>query len=248
MLTPATATIPYAFEHSDAFVHFVVFLLCGLSVYVWVTILEKALTLWGIKFWNRKFLQKFSTVHTIRDLRTIAEQAESVLAHVARCGLQKEAGSQNEDQSSAVRRPGEGNAGTGGHPEPQLDTVVIRRRMEREVSNQVDRLERGLQLLGTTVTISPFLGLLGTVWGVMRAFTAMAQAGNPDIQAMAPGISGALLTTVVGLVVAIPAAFGYNLLAHAVKKQVNQLDDFVEDCMSLFHAGETRDRREDNNR
>ena len=67
-------------------------------------------------------------------------------------------------------------------------------------------------MLGSIVTGAPFLGLLGTVWGVMDAFGGMAGAGSASLQGLAPGVSGALLTTVAGLVVAIPSVFGYNYL------------------------------------
>jgi len=110
----------------------------------------------------------------------------------------------------------------------------VRSSLERAVSVKIDVLENRLGLLGTTVTVSPFLGLLGTVWGVMMAFAGMAQAGRPDIGAMAPGVSGALLTTVVGLVVAIPSVIGFNLLTSSTKQTITDMDNFVDDFVSLL--------------
>ena len=93
-------------------------------------------------------------------------------------------------------------------------------------------------LLGTIVSISPFLGLLGTVWGVMLAFIGMAQKGRPDIGVIAPGVSGALLTTVVGLVVAIPSVIGNNFILSDVEKTTVEMGNFVENFIALVKLEE----------
>jgi biopolymer transport protein TolQ len=84
-------------------------------------------------------------------------------------------------------------------------------------------------LLATAVTAAPFLGLLGTVWGVMDAFKAMAASGTVTLSEVAPGISGALLTTVVGLLVALPSLIGYNLLTNQMKRICLAMDNFAEE-------------------
>ena len=84
----------------------------------------------------------------------------------------------------------------------------------------------------TAVSISPFLGLFGTVWGIMLAFTEMAMAGRPDIQTLAPGVSGALLTTVLGLLVAIPSLVGYNTITFYIKQVTVHMDNFVEEFIA----------------
>jgi biopolymer transport protein ExbB len=78
------------------------------------------------------------------------------------------------------------------------------------------------------ITGGPFLGLLGTVWGVMNTFAAMAEAGEANIMAIAPGVASALSTTVFGLIVAIPALFGYNFLASRIKKITADMDIFLD--------------------
>jgi hypothetical protein len=90
----------------------------------------------------------------------------------------------------------------------------VRSAMEREVGEQALRLEDRMTVLATAVSGAPFLGLLGTVWGVMDTFSGIAIANHASLAAMAPGVSGALITTVTGLLVAIPAMFGYNYLDH----------------------------------
>ncbi|WP_269525000.1 MotA/TolQ/ExbB proton channel family protein [Coraliomargarita parva] len=99
--------------------------------------------------------------------------------------------------------------------------------LQRGVAEQTIRYEARMVLLGSIVTGAPFLGLLGTVWGVMDAFGGMAGAGSASLQSLAPGVSGALLTTVAGLVVAIPSVFGYNYLLQQTKISVVELENFA---------------------
>ncbi len=82
--------------------------------------------------------------------------------------------------------------------------------------------------LGSVYTVAPMMGLFGTVWGVMVAFLGMAEQGSPNIAAVAPGVSSALLTTVVGLVVAIPSAFGSNKLNEKIRFIGIQMENFSE--------------------
>ena len=106
---------------------------------------------------------------------------------------------------------------------------IIRATLEQAVADQIIELERKMIFLATAVSISPFLGLFGTVWGIMLAFTELAIAGKADIQTLAPGVSGALLTTVLGLVVAIPSVVGYNIITSRIKSTIVHLDNFVEE-------------------
>lgn len=118
--------------------------------------------------------------------------------------------------------------------------------MERAVGETALRLESQMIVLATAVSGSPFFGLLGTVWGVMDTFSAVAQAGRADLAAMAPGVSGALITTVFGLLVAIPSMFGYNFLVTSIRALVVQMDNFAAELGSeiehkfVAHAGRRR--------
>jgi biopolymer transport protein TolQ len=87
-------------------------------------------------------------------------------------------------------------------------------------------LERGMVILSTAVAGGPFIGLLGTVWGVMETFSGIAQANAATLTAMAPGVAGALIATVVGLLVAIPAMFAYNFMATSIRNLTQELDGF----------------------
>ncbi len=108
----------------------------------------------------------------------------------------------------------------------------VKRTLERTVAQQSLRLESGLILLAIAVSGAPFLGLLGTVWGVMSAFSFVAIKGSADLKTMAPGVSGALITTVAGLLVAIPSMFGYNWLVHNLRVQTVALDNFAQELVS----------------
>lgn len=116
----------------------------------------------------------------------------------------------------------------------QFQIEVIRRATERTVADQALALENRMGFLATAVSASPLLGLLGTVWGVLDAFGAMAVSGAANLSAVAPGISGALLTTVVGLLVALPSAIGYNILASKIRELAVQMDNFAQEFVAAL--------------
>ena len=99
--------------------------------------------------------------------------------------------------------------------------------LRRAVAQQSILYENKMVLLASIVTGAPFMGLLGTVWGVMDAFGAIALESSASLQKLAPGVAGALLTTVAGLLVAIPSVFGYNFLLSLTKKCVIDLENFA---------------------
>lgn len=111
---------------------------------------------------------------------------------------------------------------------------VVTSAMERAVGETALKLESQMILLATAVSGAPFLGLLGTVWGVMDTFTGVAQAGSASLAAMAPGVAGALITTVTSLMVAIPAMFGYNFLVTSIRGLTVQMDNFTAEVASEF--------------
>jgi len=100
----------------------------------------------------------------------------------------------------------------------------IRRASERVTYLETENLERYLILLSTTVTISPFLGLMGTVWGIMSSFWGMASMQSANLTVVAPGIAEALITTIAGLTAAIPAVIFYNMLVRKIDLVANELD------------------------
>jgi biopolymer transport protein ExbB/TolQ len=111
---------------------------------------------------------------------------------------------------------------------------AVEARMERAVGESSLRLESQMILLASAVSGAPFLGLLGTVWGVMDTFGDVAAAGSANLTAMAPGVSAALITTVTGLLVAIPAMFGYNFLVTSIRAMTVDMDNFAAELSSEF--------------
>lgn len=111
---------------------------------------------------------------------------------------------------------------------------VVTTAMERAVGETALKLESQMIVLATAVSGAPFLGLLGTVWGVMDTFSDVAMAGSANLAAMAPGVSAALITTVTGLLVAIPAMFGYNFLVTTIRGMIVELDNFAAELASEF--------------
>lgn len=112
----------------------------------------------------------------------------------------------------------------------------VKRSIENTVAQESLKLESGLILLAIAVSGAPFLGLLGTVWGVMSAFGGIAQSGSATLAAMAPGVAAALITTVAGLLVAIPSMFGYNWLVHNLRVFTVGLDNFAQELVSKMEA------------
>ncbi|MBM3821314.1 MAG: biopolymer transporter ExbB [Verrucomicrobia bacterium] len=112
----------------------------------------------------------------------------------------------------------------------------VKRSLEAAVARESLRLESGLILLAIAVSGAPFLGLLGTVWGVMSTFGQVALQNSATLQAMAPGVAAALITTVAGLLVAIPSMFGYNWLVHYLRVLTVELDNFAQALVSRMES------------
>jgi len=115
-------------------------------------------------------------------------------------------------------------------------TEHVKRALEGTVARESLRLESGLVLLAVAVSGAPFLGLLGTVWGVMTTFNSVANAGKADLPTMAPGVAATLVTTVAGLLVAIPSMFGYNWLVHNLRVLTVDLDNFAQELVSRMET------------
>jgi biopolymer transport protein TolQ len=119
-----------------------------------------------------------------------------------------------------------------GHAGEDMNNLSLRmghveNALQRAVADQTLFYESKMVILGSIVTGAPFLGLLGTVWGVMDAFGSVSLTGGASIQNLAPGVSGSLLTTVAGLLVAIPSVFGYNYLLSESKLRIIELENFA---------------------
>ncbi|HUP01009.1 MAG TPA: MotA/TolQ/ExbB proton channel family protein [Gemmatimonadota bacterium] len=120
-----------------------------------------------------------------------------------------------------------------------LEKESIHMALEREASQQVEHLEEGLPFLATTGSVAPFFGLLGTVWGIMDAFLNIGLRGSGNINVVAPGVAEALITTIGGLAVAIPAVIAYNHFVSQIKEVGNELRHFSSELINVI----VRERR-----
>ena len=111
--------------------------------------------------------------------------------------------------------------------------LALERSLQLGVSEELNKLESNLNWLATAAAVAPFVGLLGTVWGIIDAFLALGNAGSASLRAVGPGIAEALFTTALGLFAAIPAAVAYNYFSHGLRDMAARMDDFSLEFLNL---------------
>ncbi|MDF3128152.1 MotA/TolQ/ExbB proton channel family protein [Kiritimatiellaeota bacterium B1221] len=215
----------------------VLLLLC--SVLSWTAMLFKFKTFHHTNKQNNRFLMAFRKEHHPLALlikEKIYPDSPSYRLYVRSC--------MTAARTLGIKEADIGDLLSGSHSHKVLTSSqlqIIRESAERELADQILYMERDLSILATTTTIAPFLGLLGTVWGVMDAFNGMAVTGAPTLSTVAPGISAALLTTVVGLLVAIPTVIGYNQLTVILRNETVGMDNFVQELVGELHHAYVRE-------
>ncbi len=217
----------YSFSTSDPSGKIIIFVLLFMSVWAWTIMVSKYVDLKKARAMSEKFVQAYR-----RDGQPLGlflqrqRYPESPVFRVYEKACMA-VGVEIESRDIALDRSSLGL----GSNNPRLNAMqleAVRNAAQREVADQVLVLEQKMGSLATAVSASPLLGLLGTVWGVMNAFSAMAIYGSVQLSAVAPGIAGALLTTVVGLLVALPSAVGYNILTNEIRTATVQMDNFAD--------------------
>ena len=193
----------------------VLLVLLGFSLISWALILSKWAVLKRSRIQSGRFVRAFRKAQRIQDVAAVAEQFRpSPLVGVFEGGFQE------------FRRQGAINTGV------IRSSQAIQRAMQIASSEEISRLERNLPWLATTGAITPFVGLFGTVWGIIDAFHGLGTAGAATLRAVAPGISEALITTAAGLVAAIPAVIAYNLITHSIRDFASRTDDFALEMLN----------------
>jgi biopolymer transport protein TolQ len=135
--------------------------------------------------------------------------------------------------TAQLRTPGDDRP-AGGASRPTLRSLdAVDRALLRASTVEVNKLEQRVPFLATTASITPYIGLFGTVWGIMSSFLGIAAAGSTSLNVVAPGIAEALIATALGLFAAIPAVYFYNDLTSQVKKSANEMDDFSMEFLTL---------------
>lgn len=221
------ADVFYAFRISDGVGKTIVLFLVGASIVVWTIMLAKHMELRRAERADQNFLRSFD--HQANPLELFIRGPLPQASPMARVYTQA---------CLAVKREFEAQARKHNRVLNQIDLSqerltalqvdAIRKVAECAAADQILLLEDQMSLLSSAYTIAPMMGLFGTVWGVMIAFESMGQQGAANLSAVAPGIASALLTTVVGLLVAIPSAFGSNKLNEKIRFLGIQMENFAD--------------------
>ncbi len=226
------ADIFFSFKQSNVPGKVIVLLLFVGSIYAWSIMVTKYMDLRRARDLSYRFLQAFrKEVNPVTLYLRRQKYAGSPLYSVYEQGCLA-LGTELENIGTNTDELFVGDIDRLSHTLRAQQIETVRNLVDRTVADQLLLLERQMGVLATAVSASPFLGLLGTVWGVMEAFTGMAIAGTATLSAVAPGIAAALLTTVVGLLVALPSAIGYNMLNGRIRELHVQMDNFAQEFMA----------------
>lgn len=217
--------------HTGAMAKAVLVLLVVFSLVSWAIIIYKGVALRRAYSQSQTFLQVFRKSSKFSEVNAVCAQLKaSPLVGVFQAGYL--------EVNQQVR---------GGQPinaPPQPKPVVrslesLTRALVRAATGEVTRLERRVTFLATTASVSPFVGLFGTVWGIMNAFGDIGRMGSANLAVVAPGISEALITTAAGLAAAIPAAVFFNFYNSRIKVLSSMMDDFALEFLNIVERNFT---------
>ncbi len=216
----ARASVPALVAQSGPFAKAVLVMLLVMSVYSWAVIGNRTRLYARVSKADLAFLGVFRRLPRQADFRLVCDQhPQSLLARVALSG-----------QRALDQHPAEAGS-------PALRYEIAQRAMDRCASEETARLERHVGFLATTGSVSPFIGLMGTVWGVMTAFLNIGAQGSASLVVVAPGIAEALIATIAGLAAAIPAVVGYNHLLGRLRDLTNATGQFANEFLDQRLGG-----------
>jgi biopolymer transport protein TolQ len=198
---------------------FVLLTLLVFSLISWAIILTKWNLLRRARTQSGRFLRAFRKAQRLQDIASVADQFRpSPLVGVFEGGFQ-EYKHQLAAPAAALR-----------------SLTAVQRGMQIGASEEITRLERNVPWLAITAAVTPFIGLFGTVWGIIDAFHGLGTAGGATLRAVAPGISEALITTAAGLATAIPAVIAYNLVGSSIREFASRSDDFTLEVLNAIES------------
>ena len=211
------------FTNSGLVARVVLIILLAFSLFSWSIIISKLALFRRAKVQSGRFVRAFRKANRMQDVAAVADQfTPSPLVAVFQGAYEE------------LRRQG-----------TRLNVVSIQRSTQIASSEELTRLERRLPWLATTGSVTPFIGLFGTVWGIIDAFHGLGDAGAATLRAVAPGISEALITTAAGLFAAVPAVIFYNMYMNNIREFGARMDDFsLELLNTVERAGVPEPRRE----
>jgi len=211
---------------SGLVVQLVLYLLIIFSVVSWGIIFYKARQVRIARQQSARFIEIFWDTKNLTTIHTASQELkQSPVAQVFRAGYQELVRS-----TRAKRQAGAGDAAL----TTELGGIEnVERAMKRARNQEITNLERALTFLATTASATPFIGLFGTVWGIMQAFMGLSVTQSSSIQAVAPGIAEALIATATGLVAAIPAVIAYNHFARQIRVLSTDMENFSSEFLNI---------------
>lgn len=222
---PQTLGILDLVRGSGVVVQGVLYLLVFFSVVSWGIIFHKYRQVRTANVRSEKFIEIFWDSRNLSSIHDASRELKaSPVAQVFRSGY--------EELLRISRSKKEGRQGEGLTTE--LGSVEnVSRAMKRATSVEITRLEKALTFLATTGSTAPFIGLFGTVWGIMNAFRGLSVTHSSSIQAVAPGIAEALVATAAGLAAAIPAVVAYNHFVQRIRVLASEMDNFSDEFLNI---------------
>ncbi len=204
-------------------VQFVLLLLLIFSIVSWTIIFLKFRAYRRIRKENEAFESDYARSSKLSELLPASKKyAYSTTAEVFRAGY---------SELTRVNRPSKEQTGADDMPLSSMDN--IQRALSKASNTEMTKLESALGFLATTGSASPFIGLFGTVWGIMETFKAIGARGSATLAVVAPGISEALIATAAGLAAAIPAVIFYNYFLNRSKTMVQEMDNFADEFLNI---------------
>jgi len=209
---------------SGAVVQGILYLLVLFSVVSWGIIAHKYFQIRRSKQESEKFIEIFWERRNLSSIHDASRELKaSPVGHVFRAGYEELV------RVSRTKKESSGETLT-----TELGGVDnVSRAMKRATSVEITKLEKYLSFLATTASTAPFIGLFGTVWGIMDAFRGLSVTHSSSIQAVAPGIAEALIATAVGLAAAIPALMAYNYFVQQIKVLAAEMDNFSQEFLNI---------------
>src|SRR3970040_3158782 len=200
----------------------VLLILLTFSVVSWAVMFFKFFQFRRIDKESKEFLAAFSKIEKIDQLYTLSKNKDNPLSSLVKEGYARFYEIKKGQGGLMTDRPAFLNA--------------IDRRLKSTAEDETTYYEGFLSFLATTGSVTPFIGLFGTVWGIIHAFQQIGSQGSANIAAVAPGIAEARITTAAGLATAIPAVIGYNYLLNRLRKLTSKMEVFAEEFMAFLEA------------
>jgi biopolymer transport protein TolQ len=205
------------------------------SLVSWAIIIYKGLALHRAQKQSETFLQVFRKSSKFSEVNSVCSDLKaSPLVGVFQAGY-TEVNQQVRGHGGA----GAQQANTGAARPTMRSLDALSRALARAATVEATRVERRVSFLATTATVTPFIGLFGTVWGIMNAFGDIGRMGSANLAVVAPGISEALITTAMGLAAAIPAAVFYNFFSSRIRVLNSMVDDFALEFLNIVERNFT---------